>query len=87
MGYDMYRILPVKDLRSLNKPVRGQPWLRYFELMPRGMLAADLAALNFYLEEIVHTEPCPFEPLVRRGVWQDGSWRDLAKQSVLWGSF
>lgn len=87
MGYGVYRLLPVEDLRNLHKPVRGNPHLRQYDLLPKGVPAADLACINVYLEKVVGMEPCPFGLLVRRGVWHNGKWRELAKQSVLWGHF
>ncbi|MBI1308624.1 MAG: hypothetical protein GC129_02035 [Proteobacteria bacterium] len=87
MGYGVYRILPVEDLRNLHHPVRGKAWLRYFDLLPKGMMATDLAAFNVYLEEIVRMEPCPFSLLLRQSIWEEGIWRDVAKESVLWGSY
>ena len=87
MGYGVYRILPVEDLRNLHKPVRGNSHLRQYDLMPKGVPAADLAAINLYLEEVVGMEPCPFALLVRRGVWENDMWRELAKKSVLYGQY
>ncbi|MBI1308623.1 MAG: hypothetical protein GC129_02030 [Proteobacteria bacterium] len=87
MGYGVYRILPVEDLRNLHKPVRGNPHLRQYDLLPKGVPACDLACINVYLEQVVGMEPCPFGLLVRRGIWHNGQWRELAQKSVLWGHF
>jgi hypothetical protein len=87
LGYSLYNLLPVEDLRNLHMPVRGKPWLRYYDMLPKGMLACDLAALNVYLEEVVGVPPCTFKLLVRQGVWETGEWRYIAKESVLWGTF
>lgn len=87
MGWGVQRLLPVADLRNLHKPVRGNPHLRQYDLLPKGVPAADLAAINLYLEQVVGMEPCPFSLLVRRGVWENGEWRELAKASVLYGHY
>lgn len=87
LGHDMYRLLPVEDLRNLYLPVRGHPTQRYYDLFPKGMLACDLAAFNVYLEEIAKVAPCPFDILKRHDLWNDGEWRYKAKESVLWGTF
>lgn len=87
MGYSMYDAIPVEDLRKLHKPIKHRPGKRYFNAFPKGMRAVDLAAFNVYLEEIAHIPPCPFPILLRKGWWEDGSWRYEAKESVLWGTF
>ena len=87
MGYTMYRLLPVDDLRRLHEPVAGNPHLLYYELMPKGMAAKDLACLNLYLELVAWVEPCPFPLLVKRGLWENEAWRALGKTSDMWGEF
>lgn len=87
LGYTFYRLLPVDDLRKLHDPVPDSPWLKGYDLMPKGIPACDLAAFNLYLELVVKVSPCPFPLLVRRGLWENGAWRTLAKQSDLWGEF
>lgn len=87
LGYTLYTLLPADDLRKLHSPVSDSPWLHYYDLMPKGISACDLAALNLYLELVVKVPPCPFPLLVRKELWENESWRTLAKQSNLWGEF
>lgn len=84
MGYGVMRLMPLEDLRKLHNPVRGNAHLRQYHLLPKGISAADLAAINVYLERI-GIEPCPFPLLVKRGFWDKNNWRELAKMSVLYG--
>lgn len=87
LGYDVFRMMPVEDLRKLHNVVRGTSGKRYYDLLPKGLPCKDLAAINIYLETIARVAPCPFDVLVRKGYWHDGSWRRLALQSVLAGQF
>lgn len=86
MGYGVMKLMPVADLRNLHKPVRGNPHLRQYHLLPKGVPAKDLAAINLYLEH-VGVEPCPFPLLVKRGLWANGQWRKLAEASLLHGCY
>lgn len=86
MGYGVMRLMPVRDLRHLHRPQRHNRHLRGYHKLPKGVPAQDLAAINLYLER-VGIAPCPFPLLVKRGVWDNDAWRELAKQSVLYGCF
>lgn len=87
LGYDVYKIIPVEDLRKLHNKVRGTSGKRYYDLLPKGIPCKDLAAINIYLEIVAKVPPCPFEVLVRKGYWHDGSWRELSRKSILAGQF
>jgi hypothetical protein len=86
MGYGVMQLMPVRDLRHLHRPQRHNRHLRGYHKLPKGVPAQDLAAINLYLES-VGIAPCPFPLLVKRGVWENDAWRELAKQSVLYGCF
>ena len=84
MGYGVMSLMPVRDLRHLHRPQSRNRHLRGYHKLPKGVPAHDLAAINLYLES-VGIASCPFPLLVKRGVWHNGAWRELAKQSVLYG--
>jgi hypothetical protein len=84
MGYGVMQLMPLRDLRHLHRPQRHNKHLRGYHKLPKGVPAKDLAAINLYLES-VGIAPCPFPLLLKRGVWHNGAWRELAKQSVLYG--
>jgi hypothetical protein len=86
MGYGVMQLMPVRDLRHLHRPQRRNRHLRGYHKLPKGVPAQDLAAINLYLES-VDIAPCPFPLLVKRGVWHNDEWREMAKQSVLYGCF
>jgi hypothetical protein len=83
LGFQMYGIMPCHDLRQLNKPVRYRPWMMKHELVPAIPLR-DLCAIQEYLVDIVGMEPVPFKLLVKRGVFHNGEWREIAKDSCLY---